>query len=144
MKRRTFAGLALALLVSGCVTGKEGTEYALVSRKIGPPKPGHSRVVFLSEKGSYGSGACELSIDNRTIDPVRPGAYAYADVPAGHHALVATQALFPGDTKMGDQCSGRTDALLRRSQQRQVESHVQRSDRRRADRCPGDGCRNLE
>jgi hypothetical protein len=31
---------------------------------------------------------------------VRPGTYAYADVPAGHHDLVTTQALFPGDTKM--------------------------------------------
>jgi hypothetical protein len=100
MKGRLAAAVGLAALVSGCVTGKEGTEYAVIMRQIGPPKAGLSRVVFLSEKGSRESGACELAIDNRTIGRVLPGTYSYADIPAGEHALIATQALFPGNTKL--------------------------------------------
>jgi len=100
MLGRLGAAIGLALLVSGCVTGKEGTEYAVIMRQIGPPRAGQARVVFLSEKGSRESGACELAVDNRTVGRVLPGTYAYADIPAGNHALVATQALFPGNTRM--------------------------------------------
>jgi hypothetical protein len=100
-RRRGLLGvvlLVIAPMVSGCVTGKAGTEYAVVLRQLGPPKAGTSRVVFLSEKGASGSGSCELAIDIRTVGRVRPGTYAYADIPAGRRALVATQALIPGDS----------------------------------------------
>ena len=51
MSGRGIALLLGALLfLSGCVTAKVGTDYAAVSRKIGPPKPGQSRIVVLQQK----------------------------------------------------------------------------------------------
>ena len=44
---REIALLAGALLLSGCMTAKVGTDYAAISQKIGPPKAGQSRVVVL-------------------------------------------------------------------------------------------------
>lgn len=112
----TVALIGVALTVSGCITGKAGTEYDIVARKLGSPKVGQSRVVFLSEKGSYSSGACELAIDSRTVGRVQPGTYAYADVPAGRHALVATQTLFPGNTKLDFSAeAGRTQYFVVRN-----------------------------
>jgi hypothetical protein len=34
-----------ALLLAGCVTDGVGTNYAAISQKMGPPKPGQSRIV---------------------------------------------------------------------------------------------------
>ncbi|MDU3133289.1 MAG: hypothetical protein E6699_38120, partial [Bradyrhizobium sp.] len=64
MNRRALLGLGAALLVSGCLTGKEGTEYAVVSQKIGAPRPGHARIVIMSLKDSWLDRTnCDAKVD---------------------------------------------------------------------------------
>jgi hypothetical protein len=103
MSGRGIALLSGALLLlSGCVTAKVGTDYAAVSQKIGPPKPGQSRVVVLQQKRdglSMSLCACDVKLDGSPIGKVLVGTYAYADLPAGRHELTATEVLFPGETK---------------------------------------------
>ncbi|MGY3452265.1 DUF2846 domain-containing protein [Bradyrhizobium sp. USDA 4353] len=99
MKRRAFVGLGFALLVAGCVTGREGTEYAVVSQKIGAPRPGHSRIIIMSLKDSWLERTnCDAKVDGIALNRLLPGTYAYVDRPAGPHHLTATQILFPGET----------------------------------------------
>jgi hypothetical protein len=99
MLGRGIALLSGALLLSGCMTAKVGTDYAAISQKIGPPKPGHSRVVVLQQKReglSMSYCVCDVQLDGRPVGKVIFGTYAYADLPAGPHQLVATETLFPG------------------------------------------------
>ena len=94
--------LSVALLLSGCMTAKVGTDYAAVSQKVGPPKPGQSRVVVLQQKRdglSLAICACDVKVDGSPMGKVMVGTYAYADLPAGPHELVASEVLFPGDTR---------------------------------------------
>jgi hypothetical protein len=101
MLKRVVVALGLALLVSGCMTGKEGTEFAVVSQKIGAPKPGHSRIVIISQKDSWFDRVmCDAKVDGVAVGRLWPGTYAYLDRPAGQHRLVATQSLFPGDSEL--------------------------------------------
>jgi Protein of unknown function (DUF2846) len=101
MKWQGLAGLGLALLVSGCLTGRAGTEYAVVSGKLGPPRPGQSRIVILSQKESWlDATSCDAKIDSVALSRLLPGTYVYIDRPAGKHDLIATQTLFPGDSKL--------------------------------------------
>jgi len=88
----------LALMLSGCASSRPGTEYLAITQKIGPPRPGQSRIVVMSERSLMGAG-CDLTVDGGAVGKVRPGTYVYADRPAGKHQLLATQTLFPGDTK---------------------------------------------
>ena len=94
--------VAAAMLVAGCVSDGVGTNYAAISQKMGPPKPGHSRIVVLQAKRkglSMALCACDVGLDGSPIGKVTVGTYAYADRPAGRHQLVASEILFPGETK---------------------------------------------
>ncbi|WP_375774948.1 DUF2846 domain-containing protein [Bradyrhizobium sp. ma5] len=98
---RYAALLAGVLMVSGCVSDGVGTNYAAVSQKFGPPKPGHSRVVVLQEKRkglSMAICACDVKLDGEPIGEVAIGTYAFADRSAGRHQLVASEVMFPGET----------------------------------------------
>ena len=110
MNRRALLGLGIALLVSGCLTGKEGTEFAVVSQKIGSPRPGYSRIVIMSLKDSWLDRTnCDAKVDDIAMNRLLPGTYAYLDRPAGPHHVVATQILFPGETVLDFNTeSGRT------------------------------------
>jgi|APIni6443716594_1056825.scaffolds.fasta_scaffold402043_1 hypothetical protein len=102
MLGREIALLSMALALSGCMTSKEGTDYAAISQKVGPPKPGQSRVVVLQKKRdglSMALCACDVKVDGRPMGKVVVGTYVYADLPPGPHQLVASELLFPGDTK---------------------------------------------
>ncbi|WP_280705776.1 DUF2846 domain-containing protein [Bradyrhizobium sp. BR13661] len=73
-----------------------------MSRKVGPPRAGQARVVFLQDKREGLSMAvcgCEVKLDGASLGTVVAGKYAYADRPAGRHDVLVTEALFPGDTK---------------------------------------------
>ncbi|MGJ4902797.1 hypothetical protein ACQR0V_14585 [Bradyrhizobium sp. HKCCYLS2058] len=99
MNRRALLGLGAAFLVSGCLTGKEGTEYAVVSQKIGAPRPGQSRIIIMSLKDAWlDRTTCDAKVDGVALSRLIPGTYVYIDRPAGPHHLVATQTLFPGDS----------------------------------------------
>ena len=114
--------LAGALLLAGCVSDGVGTDYAAISQKVGPPKPGQSRIVVLQEKRkglSMAFCACDVKLDGSPIGKVIVGSYAYADRPAGRHELVASEMLFPGETKRDFSTeSGRTYFFLVKSSAR--------------------------
>jgi hypothetical protein len=58
-------------------------------------------------------------LDGAPIGKVTVGTYVYADVPAGRHQLLASETLFPGDTKRDFATeSGRTYFFLVRSSAR--------------------------
>ena len=60
-----------------------------------------------------------MKLDGSTIGKVIVGTYVYADRPAGRHQLVASEALFPGDTTREFTTeSGRTHYFLVRSSER--------------------------
>jgi hypothetical protein len=117
-----MALLAGALLLSGCVSDGVGTDYAAIAQKVGPPKPGQSRIVVLQEKRkglSMAFCACDQKLDGSPIGKVIIGTYVYADIPAGRHQLLASEVLFPGDTKRDFNAeSGRTYFFLVRSSER--------------------------
>jgi hypothetical protein len=98
-----WVGLCVtALLVSGCVTDKVGTDDVATPERIGPPPTGRSRIVVLAaqKKGLLFQGTiCDVKLDGGTVGALKIGTYIYADVPAGHHQLEAMQTLFPGETK---------------------------------------------
>jgi hypothetical protein len=122
MLGRGIALLSGALLLSGCMTAKVGTDYAAISQKVGPPKPGQSRVVVLQQKRdglSMAICACDVKVDGNPIGKVLVGTYAYADRPAGRHQLVASELLFPGETRRDFSTeSGRTYFFLVKSSAR--------------------------
>lgn len=122
MFRRGLALSAAVMLLSGCMTNQAGTDYAAVVQKIGPPKPGQSRVVVLQEKRkglSMAICACDMKLDGEPIGKVTVGSYAYADRPAGRHQLIAAETLFPGETRHDfTTVAGRTYYFLVRSSER--------------------------
>lgn len=108
------------VLLTGCVSDRTGFDYAAVVQKVGPPKPGQSRIVLLSEKNkALDSAVCDVKIDGGSENKLRPGTYAYVDLPAGRHEIVATQTLFPGVTKRDVTTqAGRTYFFLARNSDR--------------------------
>lgn len=97
---RCVVAAIFAALLSGCASDRTGTDYLAVAQKIGPPRPGQSRIVVMSEKAMGLSAAvCDVAVDGSAVGKVKAGTYVYADRPAGRHQMVATQTLFPGDTK---------------------------------------------
>lgn len=122
MLGRGIALLAGALLLSGCMTAKVGTDYAAISQRIGPPKAGQSRVVVLQRKRdglSMSLCACDVRVDGSPMGKVLVGTYAYADLPAGPHQLTATEVMFPGESRRDfTTAPGRTYFFLLKSSAR--------------------------
>ena len=114
--------LTAIVLLSGCVSDRVGTDYAAVAQKVGPPKPGQSRIVVLQEKRdglSMAFCACDVKLDGEPFGKVAFGTYAFADRPAGRHQFVASEMLFPGDTTYNFATEpGRTYFFLLRSSER--------------------------
>jgi Protein of unknown function (DUF2846) len=108
--------------LAGCVSDQVGTDFASVSQKMGPPRAGQSRVVFLQDKRqglSMAICACEVKLDGAPLGKIVAGKYAYADRPSGRHELLVTELLFPGDTKREIVMeSGRTQFFLIKSSAR--------------------------
>ncbi|MCK1384621.1 DUF2846 domain-containing protein [Bradyrhizobium sp. 21] len=89
-------------MLTGCVSDQVGTDFASVSKKVGPPRPGQARIVLLQDKRnglSMAFCACEVQLDGAPLGKVLAGKYAYADRPAGRHEVLVTELMFPGDTK---------------------------------------------
>jgi hypothetical protein len=89
-------------LLLGCASQRTGFDYAGMMQKVGPPRAGQARIVVFEEKASglgLSSSICEVQIDGGPIGRLKPGTYVYADRPAGRHQLLATETLFPGDTR---------------------------------------------
>jgi hypothetical protein len=114
--------LAIGAVLTGCVSDRIGTDFASVSQKLGPPRAGQSRGVFLQDKRQGLSMAicgCQVKLDGAPLGTIVAGKYAYADRPAGRHEVLLTEALFPGDTKREIEMeSGRTHFYLIKSSPR--------------------------
>jgi hypothetical protein len=93
--------LISVLLLGGCETQRDGLDYSAISRKVGPPKAGHARIVVLREKGFGGivDGAWDVQLDGTPIVGLKTGTFAFADRPGGNRELTATEAAFPGVTR---------------------------------------------
>ncbi len=117
---RSIALLVTAVLLSGCVTERAGFDYAAVSQKIGAPKAGQSRIVVIQEKtSSLGATVCDIMLDGSPVGKLRLGTYVYADRPAGRHLLLATEVMFPGESKRDFTTEpGRTYFFLARPSER--------------------------
>jgi hypothetical protein len=123
MVRVAFLRVALLLIVagllSGCATARTGFDYATVIQKVGPPPPGQSRIVFLNEKATANAVNCEIAVDGKAAGDLTLGTYIYADRPAGKHQILATEALFAGETRQDiATVPGRTYFLLARPSER--------------------------
>jgi hypothetical protein len=121
MSGRSVVWLVIAVLLSACASERTGFDYAAITQKIGPPRPGQSRIVVLQEKrrglGDY--CVCDLKLDGGPMGKLKIGTYVYADRPAGRHQLLASEVLFPGDTKRDITTeSGRTYFFLARPSER--------------------------
>jgi hypothetical protein len=113
--RGVMLAVSAALLV-GCASQRTGADYAGLVQKVGPPRPGQSRIVVLHEKVA-GLGLayciCDMKLDDGPMGRLKPGTYIYADRPAGHHQLLATETMFPGESKRDITAeSGRTYFFL--------------------------------
>jgi hypothetical protein len=109
----------VAILLLGCA-GVTGPDYAGLVQKVGPPRPGQSRIVVLQEISSgFADSACNVVVDGSPVGTLKLGSYVYVDRPAGHHQLLATQTLFPGDSKRDITTQpGRTYFFLVRTSER--------------------------
>ena len=121
MFRRGALLFAAGLLLSGCAT--TGADFAGLTQRIGPPKPGQSRVVVLQEKAGGALGlaycACDVNLDGGPIGRLKPGTYVYADRPAGRHQLLATEPMFPGESRRDITTeSGRTHFFVAKASDR--------------------------
>ena len=118
---RGVALLISVLLLGGCETQRDGLDYSAISRKVGPPKAGHARIVVLREKGFGGivDGAWDVQLDGTPIVGLRTGTFAFADRPTGRRELTATEAAFPGVThyEIAAQ-AGRTHFFVARTSKR--------------------------
>ena len=76
---RGVALLISVLLLGGCETPRDGLDYSAISRKVGPPKAGHARIVVLRGKGfggivdgqwALGSTERRSSASDRDLSPL--------------------------------------------------------------------------
>jgi hypothetical protein len=121
MLRRGVAMCVAAVFLSGCASERTGFDYAGVVQKLGPPRPGQSRIVVLREKafGGIGDVGWDIQLDGGPMSSLKTGTYVYADRPAGRHQLTATEALFPGVTQRDITAeSGRTYFFVARTSER--------------------------
>jgi hypothetical protein len=113
--------LIVAVLLGGCETERNGLDYSAMSRKLGPPRAGQSRIVVLREKGFGGivDGGWQVQLDGGQMSGLKTGTYVFADRPGGQHQLTATEAAFPGVTKHDvATVSGRTYFFVARMSKR--------------------------
>jgi Protein of unknown function (DUF2846) len=98
----SVVALAVALLLSGCVTERAGLDFAAMSRGVGAPKTGRALIVVFREKGYAGLAdeGWEVKLDGELLRGLKTGTYVYADRPAGRHQLTSTAPLFPGETQL--------------------------------------------
>jgi len=112
---RVVALLVMAVMVAGCMTERNGVEFAAMSQKIGPPKAGQARIVVFREKAYAGliDKGWDVLLDGEQLSDLKTGTYVYADRPAGRHQLTSTAPLFPGVTQRDiTVASGRTYFFL--------------------------------
>ena len=117
MRSSLLALSLLAAFLSGCVTERDGLDFAAMSQKVGPPRAGHARIVVFREKGYAGIAdeGWDVKLDEGPLPSLKTGTYVYVDRPTGHHEISATMSLFPGTSRRDVSAeSGRTYFFLAR------------------------------
>jgi uncharacterized protein DUF2846 len=112
---------ALTILFSGCATVRSGADFASLSQRIDPPKPGQARVVVFREQafGGLFDEGWDVKLDGEQLRELKTGTYVYADSTAGRHRLTSSMALFPGVTQLDFTVSqGRSYFFLARLSER--------------------------
>jgi len=111
----------VTVVISGCVTARNGADFASTSQKIGPIKPGQARMVVFREQafGGLMDQGWDVKLDGQPMGDLKTGTYVYADRPAGRHQLSSESALFPGVTQRDiTVAAGRTHFFLARLSER--------------------------
>lgn len=104
-----------AAALSGCVTAREGVDYASMVQSAGAPKAGQGRIVVLREAGYGGLGdyGYAVTLDGAPMGELKTGTFLYLDRPAGRHQLSVEVTAFPGVTRHDfSVVSGRTYFFL--------------------------------
>jgi hypothetical protein len=118
---RGLATCIAAVFLSGCASERTGFDFAGVMQRLGPPRPGQSRIVVLQEKTGFSTNycICDVKLDGDPMGRLKPGSYLYADRRAGRHELLAAETLFPGESKRDISTeAGRTYFFLARTSDR--------------------------
>jgi hypothetical protein len=111
----------LTAALSGCVTAREGVEFASISRSTGAPKAGQGRIVVLREAGYAGiiDQGYSVALDGEPMGELKTGTFLYLDRPAGRHQLSVDELGFPGVTRQDiSVASGRTYFFIVKPSQR--------------------------
>jgi hypothetical protein len=114
MLGRMVAWVIVAFVISGCVTERDGTDFAALAQKVGPPKPGRAPIVVFREKG-YGGLAdegWEIQLDGQPMGGLKTGTYVYADRPAGRHKLSVNYGAVSGRDTVRNDCCGWSDLFF--------------------------------
>src|SRR6266545_4825551 len=78
--RPTFS-IMVAAIMCGCATARDGSSYASLSQKVGPPKAGTARVVVMREKGFAGliDAGWVVQVDGTPMAGLKTGTFVYRD-----------------------------------------------------------------
>jgi Protein of unknown function (DUF2846) len=98
---RTVVLSIVAVTIAGCVTTRNGADFATTSQKIGPTKSGQARIVVFREQayGGLFDQGWDVKLDGQPMSDLKTGTYVYADRPAGRHQLSSEMVGFPGVTQ---------------------------------------------
>lgn len=121
MPWRVLVLSVIAAALFGCVTAREGLDFASVSRTAGAPKAGQGRIVVLQEAGYAGiiDYGYPVMLDGEPMGELKTGTFLYRDRPAGHHQLSVEEGGFPGVTRKDiSVASGRTHFFLVKASER--------------------------
>jgi len=118
---RVLVLCVVAAALFGCVTAREGVDFASLARTAGTPKAGQGRIVVLREAGYGGlfDYGYAVTLDGEPMGDLKTGTFLYLDRPTGSHQLSMDESGFPGVTRKDvSVASGRTYFFLVRPSER--------------------------
>jgi hypothetical protein len=101
MRWRVLVLSIVSAALFGCVTAREGVDFASLSRTNGALKGGQGRIVVLREAGYGGlfDFGYAITLDGEPMGELKTGTFLYKDRPAGPHQLSVDESGFPGITR---------------------------------------------
>jgi Protein of unknown function (DUF2846) len=93
--------IAATTALSGCVTTREGADFASASQSAGAPRAGQGRIVVFQEQayGGLFDQGYPITLDGAPMGELKTGTFLYLDRSAGRHQLSVNQWDFPGVTR---------------------------------------------
>jgi hypothetical protein len=95
-------GLLAVVVVAGCAPTRAGLDLDAMTKTIGAPKGGQSRVIVIRDKAYAGifDEGWQAYLDGIPMGNLKTGMFVYKDRPAGQHQLFFGR---PGDLSRGSQ-----------------------------------------